>query len=66
MTSQQDQEALHCLKQKSVRVEVDGIHHYATHLLWVKNFPELCAPKEAVLPQLRSTEKQLSKAPDMA
>lgn len=49
-----------------MRVEVDGVQRYKTPLLRVKNMPQLRAPKEAVLPQLRSIEKRLAKAPDQA
>ena len=64
--SRQDQEAIDLLEAKTVRVEVDGVRRYATPLLRAKNMPQLCAPKEAVLSQLRSIEKRLAKAPDQA
>ncbi|KAM9802571.1 uncharacterized protein ACBT44_014811 isoform 3-T4 [Syngnathus typhle] len=64
--SRQDKEALECLDKHTVRIEVDGVHRYATPLLRVKNFPNLCAPKEAVLPLLRNTERRLAKTPDIA
>lgn len=64
--SRQDKEALECLDKQTVRVHVNGVHRYATPLLRVKNFPQLCAPKEAVLPQLRNTERRLAKNPEMA
>ncbi|CAM4514050.1 unnamed protein product [Leuciscus chuanchicus] len=64
--SRQDKEALECLDKQTVRVDVNGVHRYATPLLRVKNFPQLCAPKEAVLPQLRNTERRLAKNPETA
>lgn len=62
----QDQDAKALLKAKTARIEVDGVQRYATPLLRVKNMPQLRAPKEAVLPQLRGIEKRLAKAPDQA
>ncbi|KAL0147386.1 hypothetical protein M9458_057313 [Cirrhinus mrigala] len=64
--SRQDQEAVEVLERKTIRVEVDGVRRYATPLLRVKNMPELKAPKEAVLSQLRATEKRLAKNPQQA
>lgn len=66
MRSRQDQEAINCLDAKTQWVEVDGINRYTIPLFHVQNFPQLCAPKEAVHPQLRaqSTERRLSKAPE--
>ncbi|KAL0151955.1 hypothetical protein M9458_052762 [Cirrhinus mrigala] len=64
--SRQDQEAVELLERKTIRVEVDGVRRYATPLLRVKNMPELKAPKEAVLSQLRATEKRLAKNPQQA
>ena len=64
--SRQDQEAIHLLEAKTVRVEVDGVRWYTTPLLHAKNMLQLQAPKEALLPQLRSYEKRLAKAPDQA
>lgn len=43
-------------------MNVDGIEHHATPLLRDKNMPQLHAPPEAVLPQLRNTERRLMKA----
>ncbi|KAK7881979.1 hypothetical protein WMY93_028153 [Mugilogobius chulae] len=61
--SREDSEALKTLEDKTVRVEIDGVLRYATPLLWRKDLPELTAPKEAVLPHLRSTEKRLINDP---
>lgn len=49
-----------------MRVDIDGVHRYATPLLRVKNMPRLYAPKEAVLPQLRGIEKRLERDPERA
>lgn len=65
-TSRQDQEAVALLEAKTVRVKVDGVQRYGTPLLRVKNMPQLRAPKEAVLPQLRGIGERLVKAPDQA
>lgn len=64
--SKQDHEAIELLNAKTVRVEVDGIKRYTTPLLRVKNMPQLKAPKEAVISQLRATEKRLVKNPEQA
>ena len=57
--SKQDKQAIEMLEVKTVRIEVDGILRYATPLLRRANMPQLSAPKESVLPLLRSTEKRL-------
>lgn len=64
--SRQDQEAVRLLEAKTTRVDVDGIQRYATPLLRVKNMPLLQAPKEAVLANLRSTERRLRRDPQRA
>ncbi|KAK7891694.1 hypothetical protein WMY93_023657 [Mugilogobius chulae] len=64
--SQQDQYALDLLETHTARQDIDGINRYATPLLRVSQMPQLQAPKESVLPQLRSTEKRLSKSPEQA
>lgn len=60
----QDHEAIALLDHKTVRIEVDGVQRYATPLLRIKNMPKLHATKDAVMPQLRATEKRLAKNPD--
>lgn len=64
--SKQDQEALDLLEAKTLHVEVGGVQRYATPLLRVKQMPRLQAPKEAVLANLRSTERRLQKNPEQA
>lgn len=64
--SRRDQEALELLERKTTRIEVDGVKRYATPLLRAKDMPVLKAPKEAVLSQLRATEKRLVKNPQLA
>ncbi|XP_063766006.1 uncharacterized protein LOC134882305 [Eleginops maclovinus] len=64
--SRQDTEAVRILEEKTVRVTVEGVQRYATPLLWKKDLPPLVAPKEAVMAQLRSTEKRLAGDPDKA
>lgn len=61
--SKQDEEALNLLQTQTTRVLVDGINRYAAPLLRKKDMPLLRAPKVAVLPNLRSTEKRLEKDP---
>ncbi|XP_040920966.1 uncharacterized protein LOC121200005 [Toxotes jaculatrix] len=63
--SKQDREAMELLETKTIRINVDGIEHYATPLLRAKNAPKLQAPKESVMPLLRSAERQLQKKPEL-
>lgn len=64
--SHQDQEMMKLLEAKTIRVDDNGLRHYAIPLLRVPNFPQLQAPKEAVFPQLCNTEKRLAKTPELA
>ncbi|KAE8276983.1 hypothetical protein D5F01_LYC25284 [Larimichthys crocea] len=64
--SRQDHEAIHLLQEQTIRVNVNSIKRYATPLLRVKNMPQLHAPPEAVLPQLRSIERRLLKDSEQA
>ena len=64
--SKQDQEAVDMLDKSTVRVEINGVHRYATPLLRAKDMPRLQAPKEAVMSYLRSTERRLAKDPLLA
>ncbi len=59
----QDQEALKLLEAKTIHTEVNGILRLATPLLRHKDMPQLHAPKESVMPNLRSIEKRLLKDP---
>nr|XP_055074008.1 uncharacterized protein LOC129453697 [Misgurnus anguillicaudatus] len=61
--SREDQEAINLLETKTTRVEVNGILRYATPLLRRKDSPFFCAPKEAVVPSLRSMERRLAQNP---
>lgn len=47
------------LETITTQLEVERIQRYATPLLRVENMPQLCAPKEAVFANLRSTESHL-------
>ncbi|KAJ7983376.1 hypothetical protein DPEC_G00379490, partial [Dallia pectoralis] len=42
---------------KTIRVDIDGVLRYATPLLRKKDMPRFQAPREAVIPSLRSTEE---------
>ncbi|XP_062287006.1 uncharacterized protein LOC133992303 [Scomber scombrus] len=64
--SKQDQEAVDMLDRSTVRVEINGIHRYATPLLRAKDMPRLQAHKEAAMSYLRSTERRLAKDPPLA
>ncbi|KAJ8359096.1 hypothetical protein SKAU_G00156210 [Synaphobranchus kaupii] len=64
--SKQDQQAVAMLEAKTVRTKVDGILRYATPLLRHANMPTLHAPKESVMPMLRSTERRLLRDPKQA
>ncbi|XP_056336224.1 uncharacterized protein LOC130247068 [Danio aesculapii] len=61
--SKQDQEAVDLLEAKTTRIDVNGTQRYATPLLRVKDMPKLQATKQAVMPNLRSTEARLAKDP---
>ncbi|XP_029965347.1 uncharacterized protein LOC115401351 [Salarias fasciatus] len=61
--SREDQTAIRTLETKTIRVEIDGVHRYATPLLRREDMPVLHATKEAVMPNLRSVERRLSKDP---
>ena len=64
--SRQDQAAIALLEEKTTRVEIAGVLHYATPLLRKADMPLLHAPKDAVMPNLRSTERRLAKDPERA
>lgn len=64
--SKQDTEALTQLDNHTMRVEINGVAHYATPLIHKPNAPKLQAPKESVLPALRRTERKLLKNPEQA
>ncbi|XP_054597204.2 uncharacterized protein [Nothobranchius furzeri] len=59
--SKQDHQAIALLENKTVRTMVDGALRYATPLLRHDHMPLLQAPKESVMPLLRSTERRLLK-----
>lgn len=59
--SKEDQQALELLEQRTTKIEVDGVKRYATPLLRRRNSPILQAPKTALLPHLRSTERRIAK-----
>ncbi len=61
--SKQDQEALQLLDRKTLILEMEGIHRLTTPLLRRKDMPLLSAPKESVLPTLRSVGRHLLKDP---
>ncbi|XP_038045171.1 uncharacterized protein LOC119719752 [Patiria miniata] len=54
------------LETSTQRVEVNGIRRYATPLLRQRDETKFHAPKEAVLPTLKGTEKRLDKYPQLA
>ncbi|XP_061072573.1 retinal guanylyl cyclase 2-like [Conger conger] len=54
------------LEAKTTRVQVNGVLCYAMPLLRKKDFPCFQAPKEAVMPNLRSMERRLVKDPGKA
>ncbi|XP_017564706.1 uncharacterized protein LOC108434232 [Pygocentrus nattereri] len=64
--SKQDQQAVAMLKAKTIRIQVGGILRYATPLLRHANMPLLHAPRESVMPILRSSERRLLKEPTWA
>ncbi|XP_056121116.1 uncharacterized protein LOC130099439 [Rhinichthys klamathensis goyatoka] len=64
--SKQDHEALQLLEMETRTHPVEGINRLATPLLRRKDMPCLNAPKESVLPTLRSVERRLLKDPTKA
>ncbi|KAL4008256.1 hypothetical protein ACER0C_002108 [Sarotherodon galilaeus] len=64
--SKEDQKALEALEQRTTRVQVEGVTRYATPLLRRNDSPRLWAPRLALLPQLRSTERQIARDPGQA
>lgn len=46
--SKEDQQAIDILESRTVRVQVEGVHRYATPLLRRTEFPQVKAPQEAV------------------
>ncbi|XP_038075608.1 uncharacterized protein LOC119743278 [Patiria miniata] len=63
--SKQDQRAVQLLEDKTARVVEGGIQRYVTPLLRTDN-AKFHAPKEAVLPTLRRTERRLATRPSLA
>lgn len=59
--SKHDQYALSLLQSDTTKVEVNGVMRYATPLLRRPNAELLKSPKEAVMANLRSTERKLAK-----
>lgn len=66
MRSKQDNKAVELLEIKTRQVEVSETLRNITPLLRKKDMPLFQATKEAVLPNLRSTEKQLARNPQHA
>lgn len=60
--SRQDQEAISLFE--STHVKGDRVLCYVTRLLCKKDMPHFHAPNDAVIPSLRSTERQLAKDPE--
>ncbi len=61
--SKQDQMAMDLLQDRTTRAMVDGVNRYATPLLRKADMPHLHATMDSVMPNLRSTERRLSKDP---
>ncbi|KAK0138068.1 hypothetical protein N1851_025731 [Merluccius polli] len=64
--SKQDKQAIVLLEANTIRTDVDGVLRYATPLLRHTGMPQLHAPKESVMPLLRSTERRLLRNPEQA
>ncbi|KAL6469323.1 hypothetical protein MHYP_G00228470 [Metynnis hypsauchen] len=64
--SRQDHDAMEMLETKTVRIEVEGTHRYATPLLRKRDMPLLRSSETAVLPRLRSLERKLVRDPQSA
>lgn len=64
--SRREAHAMRLLEAKTTRLNVEGVNRYSTPLLRVSDRPTLWVPPEAVLPNLRGTEKRLSRDPEKA
>ncbi|XP_019204872.1 uncharacterized protein LOC109196100 [Oreochromis niloticus] len=64
--SKEDQQAIDILESRTVRVQVEGVHRYATPLLRRAGFPQVKAPEGAVMALLRANERRLRKDPSRA
>ncbi|KAK0139447.1 hypothetical protein N1851_023835 [Merluccius polli] len=64
--SKQDKQAIALPEANIIRTDVDGVLRYATPLLRHTGMPQLHAPKESVMPLLRSTERRLLRNPEQA
>ncbi|XP_027861387.1 uncharacterized protein LOC114137071 [Xiphophorus couchianus] len=61
--SRREEQAMKLLEAKTTRLDIEGVHRYATPLLRVSDMPTLQVPPVAVLPSLRGTEKRLNRDP---
>ncbi|KAL7880314.1 hypothetical protein SRHO_G00025680 [Serrasalmus rhombeus] len=59
--SREDQEAIKLLEDKTKRVSINGVLHYATPLLWKSGTPKLNGSIQSVMANLRSTERRLKR-----
>lgn len=55
--SREDQEAINLLENRTQRVDIRGVQHYATPLLRKSCAPKLKSPIRSIAANLRSTEK---------
>lgn len=59
-------QAIDILESRTVCIQVEGVHQYATPLLRRTEFPRVKAPQEAVMALLRANERRLCKGPSRA
>ena len=64
--SHEDQYAMNLLETKTQRLEVEGVHRYATRLLRKLGAPKLNSSTHSVMAHLRATEKRLKRDPERA
>lgn len=62
--SQEDNETVSPLQEKTVRFDIAGVQNYTSPLICIMNMPHLCVPEEAPLPQLRGTVRSLIRNPE--
>ena len=64
--SHEDQYAMNLLETETQRLEVEGVHRYATPLLRKFGAPKLNSSTHSVMAHLRATEKRLKRDPERA
>ncbi|XP_046347391.2 uncharacterized protein LOC124128018 [Haliotis rufescens] len=64
--SKQDKQAIETLESETIRMDVDGVSHYATPLLRTQDGTCFKTDQQMVMPTLRRTERRLRDRPDLS